>query len=74
MAILMSEQIGNKRRRCDARCHHSHGPRCRCICGGNYHGRSVPRESPQPVSDDRLRAAALDPHNIVTESDTEDLP
>jgi hypothetical protein len=25
-------------RRCDARCHTSRAPRCRCICAGRYHG------------------------------------
>ena len=25
-------------RRCDARCHYAKQPRCKCICGGIFHG------------------------------------
>jgi len=27
-----------KVRRCDRRCHNARGPRCRCWCGGLFHG------------------------------------
>jgi hypothetical protein len=27
-----------KVRRCDKRCHNAKGPRCRCWCGGFFHG------------------------------------
>jgi len=27
-------------RRCDARCHNAKKPRCRCWCGGFFHGSS----------------------------------
>jgi len=25
-------------RRCDSRCHHAKGTRCKCWCGGAFHG------------------------------------
>jgi len=28
-----------KVRRCDKRCHHARGSRCRCWCGGFFHGK-----------------------------------
>lgn len=28
-----------KVRRCDKRCHNAKRPRCRCVCGGFYHGK-----------------------------------
>lgn len=37
MVIL---QIG--RRRCDERCRKAKSPKCRCLCGGKYHGRKIP--------------------------------
>ena len=27
-----------KVRRCDSRCHNAKGSRCKCWCGGRYHG------------------------------------
>lgn len=27
-------------RRCDDRCHRAKGTRCRCFCGGYYHGKN----------------------------------
>jgi len=42
MATLISwETSGGKKGRCDARCHNAKGPRCRCICGGRYHGAAL---------------------------------
>lgn len=34
-------------RRCDDRCHRAKGSRCRCWCGGTFHGRlgAVNREA-----------------------------
>ena len=29
----------NKVRRCDDRCHEAAGSRCRCLCGGFFHGQ-----------------------------------
>ena len=28
-----------KVRRCDSRCHNAKGTRCRCWCGGTFHGK-----------------------------------
>jgi hypothetical protein len=30
--------MGRVRRRCDRRCHNAKGTRCRCWCGGTFHG------------------------------------
>ncbi len=40
MVVLMEEISGGgkKRRQCNARCHDAKRPKCRCICGGKYHG------------------------------------
>jgi len=38
MTVIMSETSGGRTRRCDSRCHTARGPKCRCICGGRYHG------------------------------------
>ena len=37
----MTQEIGGKKRRCDSRCHYSRGKRCRCICGGRFHGKAL---------------------------------
>ncbi|MDD5701388.1 MAG: hypothetical protein PHU23_04980 [Dehalococcoidales bacterium] len=26
--------------RCDARCHNAKGEKCKCMCGGRFHGKS----------------------------------
>lgn len=36
--ILMMENPGSYRRRCDATCHNATHQDCACICGGRYHG------------------------------------
>lgn len=28
-----------RRRSCGKRCHSARGPRCRCVCGGFFHGK-----------------------------------
>jgi len=39
MATLISwESSGGKKGRCDARCHNAKRPKCKCCCGGHYHG------------------------------------
>jgi len=39
MTTIMSwESSGGKRRTCSATCHNAKGSRCRCVCGGRYHG------------------------------------
>ena len=39
MTTLISwETGGGKRGRCDARCHNAKSPKCKCCCGGHYHG------------------------------------
>lgn len=39
MATLFQWTSGNgSARRCDSKCHNAKLPRCKCICGGRYHG------------------------------------
>lgn len=40
MTVLMSQYRGDGclRGRCGASCHNAHGPVCKCICGGRFHG------------------------------------
>ena len=39
MAVLMEEiHSDGSRRQCNARCHNAKKPKCRCICGGHFHG------------------------------------
>ncbi len=37
--LIVSENPGRRRRRCDATCHGARGKQCLCICGGRYHGK-----------------------------------
>jgi len=42
MAVLM-QQIscgGQRKRQCNASCHNARSPKCRCICGGRFHGKA----------------------------------
>lgn len=32
------ERLDGTVRRCDARCHKAKLPRCKCVCGGLFHG------------------------------------
>lgn len=47
-----------KVRRCDSRCHNARRPRCRCWCGGFFHGKdgagAVNREALQNAEQDFL--------------------
>ena len=39
MTTLISWGTGGGRKgRCDARCHNAKRPKCKCCCGGHYHG------------------------------------
>ena len=39
MTTLISWGTGGGRRgQCDARCHNAKRPKCKCCCGGHYHG------------------------------------
>ena len=38
MTIITQTRDG-RTRRCDACCHNAKGPKCRCVCGGRYHGK-----------------------------------
>ena len=40
MAILLRDG----RRVCGKQCHTAQGEKCRCLCGGRYHGSEVKRE------------------------------
>lgn len=48
MSTFMTwETSGGKKGRCDARCHNAKRPKCRCMCGGDLHGKArgiTPRE------------------------------
>jgi hypothetical protein len=54
MAVLIEERSGDAWRRCDARCHHAKGDKCRCICGGRNHGRGGAGTLPLFPKDIRL--------------------
>lgn len=43
MTVLIRETRsgGRRGRRCDKRCYDGKGSRCRCICGGNNHGKGL---------------------------------
>lgn len=38
--------------RCDAHCHEAQEPKCRCICGGRYHGRGSSRAAQEALTED----------------------
>lgn len=38
MTTLITWYHGGKTRRCDGTCHDAKLPKCRCICGGRFHG------------------------------------
>lgn len=35
---IIERYLNGETRRCDARCHNAKQPRCKCICGGRFHG------------------------------------
>ncbi len=43
-----------KVRRCDSRCHRAKGTRCKCFCGGAFHGTAgaINREALSRFADD----------------------
>lgn len=55
MTVLLEAQ--NKRRRCDATCHHAKGEKCNCICKGAFHG--IGEKMPEPV-EFVVKSAAID--------------
>lgn len=36
--IISCETTNGTKRRCDGTCHNAKTPKCKCICGGFYHG------------------------------------
>ena len=39
----------SKVRRCDRRCHEAKKPRCRCWCGGRFHGANGAKNREAPA-------------------------
>jgi len=61
MATIYSLYVGDRCvGRCDARCHEAKGDRCRCICGGAFHGvgSRIAWEDRGTLSDAELEAEA----------------
>ncbi len=52
--LIVAENPGKWRRRCDATCHKATSPRCRCICEGRYHGVLLLNRQEQPDNIRRL--------------------
>lgn len=38
VAVMQQVDANGRVRQCNRVCHDSLGPKCRCICGGRYHG------------------------------------
>lgn len=39
MTLIYQRTTGGRMNRCDARCHNAKRAKCKCICGGRYHGK-----------------------------------
>lgn len=57
MATLMTYKNSEGTRRCDGKCHNARRPRCRCICGGRYHGVGNSKAAQELPTKDMLGAA-----------------
>lgn len=52
MTTLISwENSGGRKGRCDARCHNAKHPKCKCCCGGRFHGAARDGTLPQKVEE-----------------------
>ncbi|MDD5510455.1 MAG: hypothetical protein PHI12_06580 [Dehalococcoidales bacterium] len=53
-------------RRCDNRCHRAKGTKCRCWCGGNYHGSAGAdnRAALQQAVDSNAQKELLEQHGF----------
>ena len=54
MTIMTEGGLGKRARRCDSSCHRARKPKCRCICGGRYHGVGSSQIAQQMLTPDWL--------------------
>ena len=58
-----------KVRRCNSRCHNARRPRCRCWCGGTFHG-SAGAASREALAHGLLNLEHLEKHGFKTDGTT----
>lgn len=54
MTVIMSETSGGRTRTCSGSCHKAKKPKCRCICGGRYHGAGDSEKAQEKLQKDLM--------------------
>jgi hypothetical protein len=67
LTVILTQKVGSGRARCcNSTCHAARETKCRCICGGRYHGVAVGKEG-GPRSVEEAEAMRPQPKEAILE-------